>query len=411
MSAQHQQNQYSAKAQGIFNHPMVQQGTSFPHCSSFFSFVGSATSRVISPANVFNRPYSSTPARNAGLNQLGGLDKQVRFLHAFPFWLPLWFFAPQLLITNVVSVAAVPIRLCQLFRAEDPDPQVDLLSRSFRPLRHSPFLQRFVTPPPSCLFFSVPSSPLHATAAYSFSLGLLTCAIVRAVLGLASPISTIVGFALPALLSLEALESPGDADDKQWLTYWFVDSPLGSCRSSHESLVPRLTIFPSFASIQDRLRRYERRRVHVPPTRHVLYPLLLCLQDLPHRLASAARNQGTPSFLLASPSALLPGLDAELIADAFFLLDSSFAYAREPPSSTTPSSDPTSSRTFASSDETPPRLTSLASIPTPTPTPLASTTPTTSTLLLLLLCKQTLSLRRLPSLFTFRPFSVSRLCL
>ena len=38
--------------------------------------------------------------------------------------------------------------------------------------------------------------------------------------GLAGPISNLAGFALPAYLSVQALESPGTSDDKQWLSEW-----------------------------------------------------------------------------------------------------------------------------------------------------------------------------------------------
>lgn len=39
---------------------------------------------------------------------------------------------------------------------------------------------------------------------------------------LAAPISTLVGWALPAYLSFKAVESPSPKDDVQWLTYWVV---------------------------------------------------------------------------------------------------------------------------------------------------------------------------------------------
>jgi len=39
---------------------------------------------------------------------------------------------------------------------------------------------------------------------------------------LAHPISNLVGFVLPACLSIKAIESPGHEDDVQWLTYWVV---------------------------------------------------------------------------------------------------------------------------------------------------------------------------------------------
>jgi receptor expression-enhancing protein 5/6 len=38
--------------------------------------------------------------------------------------------------------------------------------------------------------------------------------------GLAAPISNLIGWALPAYLSVQAIESPSQNDDKQWLTYW-----------------------------------------------------------------------------------------------------------------------------------------------------------------------------------------------
>ena len=38
----------------------------------------------------------------------------------------------------------------------------------------------------------------------------------------ASPVSNLIGWALPAYLSLKAIESPQAEDDVQWLTYWTV---------------------------------------------------------------------------------------------------------------------------------------------------------------------------------------------
>ncbi|QRV76890.1 protein YOP1 [Ceratobasidium sp. AG-Ba] len=38
----------------------------------------------------------------------------------------------------------------------------------------------------------------------------------------AAPVSNLIGWALPAYLSLKAIESPQPEDDLQWLTYWTV---------------------------------------------------------------------------------------------------------------------------------------------------------------------------------------------
>lgn len=37
---------------------------------------------------------------------------------------------------------------------------------------------------------------------------------------LAQPVSNLIGWALPAYLSVKAIETPGHDDDIQWLTYW-----------------------------------------------------------------------------------------------------------------------------------------------------------------------------------------------
>lgn len=47
--------------------------------------------------------------------------------------------------------------------------------------------------------------------------------------GLAQPVSNLIGWVLPAYLSVQAIESPGTDDDKQWLTYWVSgDSPVAT---------------------------------------------------------------------------------------------------------------------------------------------------------------------------------------
>lgn len=49
--------------------------------------------------------------------------------------------------------------------------------------------------------------------------------------GLAQPISNLIGWALPAFLSVRAIESPQTNDDKQWLTYWVVFGLLNLAES------------------------------------------------------------------------------------------------------------------------------------------------------------------------------------
>jgi len=49
--------------------------------------------------------------------------------------------------------------------------------------------------------------------------------------GLAQPVSNLIGWGLPAYLSIHALESPSTNDDKQWLTYWVVFGGLNLVES------------------------------------------------------------------------------------------------------------------------------------------------------------------------------------
>lgn len=53
-------------------------------------------------------------------------------------------------------------------------------------------------------------------------------------------LTNILGFAIPAYYSLEALFSSSKTDDTQWLTYWIVFSAL----SVLESLVNAVYWFP-----------------------------------------------------------------------------------------------------------------------------------------------------------------------
>ncbi|CDO71727.1 hypothetical protein BN946_scf184920.g11 [Trametes cinnabarina] len=57
---------------------------------------------------------------------------------------------------------------------------------------------------------------------YAFIGAVLLLATLHSINAFASPVSNLVGWALPAYLSVKALESPGHADDVQWLTYWIV---------------------------------------------------------------------------------------------------------------------------------------------------------------------------------------------
>jgi len=57
---------------------------------------------------------------------------------------------------------------------------------------------------------------------YAFIGGVVFLATLHSINAFASPTSNLVGWALPAYLSVKALESPGHQDDIQWLTYWVV---------------------------------------------------------------------------------------------------------------------------------------------------------------------------------------------
>lgn len=57
---------------------------------------------------------------------------------------------------------------------------------------------------------------------YAFLGALVLLIVLHAINAFASPVSNLLGWALPAYLSVKALESPGHNDDIQWLTYWVV---------------------------------------------------------------------------------------------------------------------------------------------------------------------------------------------
>ena len=61
---------------------------------------------------------------------------------------------------------------------------------------------------------------------------------------LASPVSNLVGWALPAYLSFKAIESPAHEDDVQWLTYWVVFGFFNFLESF--ALRPVLYYFPFY---------------------------------------------------------------------------------------------------------------------------------------------------------------------
>lgn len=51
---------------------------------------------------------------------------------------------------------------------------------------------------------------------------LLVLALFHFINPLAAPISNLIGWVVPAYLSLKALESPAPQDNVQWLTYWVI---------------------------------------------------------------------------------------------------------------------------------------------------------------------------------------------
>lgn len=57
---------------------------------------------------------------------------------------------------------------------------------------------------------------------YAFLGGVVLLFVLHAINSFASPVSNILGWAMPAYLSIKAIESPSTNDDVQWLTYWVV---------------------------------------------------------------------------------------------------------------------------------------------------------------------------------------------
>jgi hypothetical protein len=88
------------------------------------------------------------------------------------------------------------------------------------------------------------------------------------IFGLAQPISNLIGWALPAFLSVRAIESPQTNDDKQWLTYWVGD----------------IRYLNAVVDDSGCVRSFEPRRVSRCPCDPVLASHVLCFQDLDHHL-------------------------------------------------------------------------------------------------------------------------------
>lgn len=58
--------------------------------------------------------------------------------------------------------------------------------------------------------------------AYAFIGAVTLLTLLHFINALAAPVSNLLGWGLPAYLSFKALESPGNDDDAQWLTYWII---------------------------------------------------------------------------------------------------------------------------------------------------------------------------------------------
>lgn len=58
--------------------------------------------------------------------------------------------------------------------------------------------------------------------AYAFIGAVTLLTLLHFINALAAPVSNLIGWGLPAYLSFKALESPGNEDDVQWLTYWII---------------------------------------------------------------------------------------------------------------------------------------------------------------------------------------------
>jgi len=112
----------------------------------------------------------------------------------------------------------------------------------------------------------------HATLSLALSSVVL---IFFNIFGLAQPVSNLIGWALPAFLSVRAIESPQTNDDKQWLTYWVVFGLLNLAESL--CIRPILYWFPMYFVVKTVIIVY----LMLPATRgaeqvyhHIVRPLV-----------------------------------------------------------------------------------------------------------------------------------------
>lgn len=99
--------------------------------------------------------------------------------------------------------------------------------------------------------------------------------------GMASPVTNLIGWALPAYLSCKALESQSHQDDKQWLTYWIVCECLfqnGNDLGAHEPLTVHARDMPDSWNFQFR-------RISNVETCFILVPDVFHIQNRRYRLA------------------------------------------------------------------------------------------------------------------------------
>ncbi|KZT68831.1 hypothetical protein DAEQUDRAFT_727484 [Daedalea quercina L-15889] len=70
--------------------------------------------------------------------------------------------------------------------------------------------------------FNVFEQRTQVPKSYAFIGAVVVLAVFHSINVSAAPVSNLIGWALPAYLSVKALETPGHQDDIQWLTYWVV---------------------------------------------------------------------------------------------------------------------------------------------------------------------------------------------